>query len=170
MDLGLGTSKQPLTLQVLVYASLGLLLSAYLWWNYFGPSSEKAEHAFLQSPSVRQNHMALHGYSIAHMVVLFGVVLVAAGLEVGVHELAHPVSVPGAWNLSLGIALYVLGISHFYYVMGLAASGYRAMVGLLAIATAFIGLNRSALWQLAACVGILVAVSLLENYLNNKTH
>lgn len=100
MGLGLGVRGLPLDGAHLTYLLLGLLLAAHLWWGYFGPNHDRVEHHFVMAEPVRRNRMALLGFGYLHMVMMAGIILVAAAAEVGIHEPAHHAPEAGAWNLA----------------------------------------------------------------------
>ena len=62
-----------------------------MWWMYFGGDDERAVDA-MDAASPRQRPMwAITGYSFAHYVMIFGVLLFAAGTHRAGGELDHTV-------------------------------------------------------------------------------
>lgn len=168
MAVGSGVEAQHLHGLYLGYALLGLLLAASLWWSYFGPDNERAEHALVQAVPTHRSRLALHGYGFAHYAMLAGIILAAAGLEVAIHApSAHAHAAP-AWNLAGGLALYFLGDVYFRRVMGIGPSRLRGALALALLATVWVGLHLSSFWQLVACVVLIQGVITLEDYVLEK--
>lgn len=164
MALGQGVRGQPLDGARLLYLLLGLLLAAHLWWAYFGPNRDRVERQFVRAEPGRRNRMALVGFGYLHMVMMAGIILIAAALEVGVHDPAHHASDAAAWNLAAGLALFYGAHVAFRHVMGIASGRQRVAVAVLCAASAPLGLTISAMAQLVACCALIVVVTLLEDY------
>ena len=89
-------------------AVLGLLLSAGLWWAYFGADDdEQAERALSRAPARRQPWIALEGFGIAHYFLLLGVVLAAAGIKKAIGHAYDPLATAEALVLGGGVALFL---------------------------------------------------------------
>ncbi len=164
MGVGLGIARAHLHGLYLGYALIALLLVAFLWWSYFGPDNQRAEHALVKADPTRRSQMALRGYGLAHFTMLAGIILAAAGLEVGVHDPAHPVHGWAAWNLGGGLALYFAGDVLFRRAMGLGPGRLRSGLALMLLATAWVGLHFPALWQLLSCTALIFAAVTFEDY------
>jgi len=162
--LGLGATGLHLSPTLILYVVLGLLLSAHLWWSYFGPDAERVEHVMVSASPTRRGHLALYGFGAGHFLMLSGIILTAAALEVGIHAPTHAVSTATAWNLSGGLALYFVGDVYFRRVMGLGPGRLRLLLAFLLLATVPLGLTFSALAQLLVVVLILVLVFAIEDY------
>ncbi|WP_346763203.1 low temperature requirement protein A [Deinococcus sp. Arct2-2] len=81
---GSGAGKLALTAPLLTFCVLALTLAAMLWWTYFHRDDVRAEHAFLQASPAQRTRMAVMGYGYGHFVMITGIILIAAGLKVGV--------------------------------------------------------------------------------------
>ncbi len=159
---GLGARSLPLDLPLALTAILALLLSAGLWWTYFDRDDRRAEHQFTAATPAERARMALLGFGYAHMVMIAGIILLAAGLEVGI---TRPLGTPeaiGIWNLAAGLAVYLLGNVLYRRVLRIGAGRLRLLLAALAFATVPLGLAFGALAQIAACVLLLQPLWIAE--------
>jgi len=88
----------------------GLILGATLCWIYFDRIAEFNEHRLAGAAPESVGKLARDLYGGAHLLPAFALVLVAAGLDLCLAEKPEDA---GAWLLSFGVALYVLGNSRF---------------------------------------------------------
>jgi low temperature requirement protein LtrA len=160
---GIGASGLGITWQMLAVATLGLALSAELWWVYFGGDDREAEGALRRmSPTRGEFYSANLAYFWAHLLILLGIVCDAAALE---HAIAHPYdSLDFALALALGggTAVYLLGHALFRWFLGLRFRPWRGLALVLALATIPLGTSASALAQLAVLVAVLGACIAVE--------
>jgi low temperature requirement protein LtrA len=80
-------------------------------------AAEAFEHA---SGRVRADQ-ALLGYGLAHLVMIDGVIAVAAGATLSIHQLTSAVPSWDAWLIAGGAALVMAGSALFRRVMGFAS-------------------------------------------------
>jgi low temperature requirement protein LtrA len=109
-------------LTLVVAAVLGLLLSAGLWWSYFGGedgNSERVERAFAAATGPARPRVAFLGFGYAHYVMLLGVVLTAAGLKPAVAHAGSALGTANAFALTAGVAIFLLGLAWFRVILGL---------------------------------------------------
>ncbi len=154
---GIGARGLTIDLRLAVTAVLGLLLSAGLWWTYFGAGSELVERAFRAATGGRRVRLAFIGFGYAHYAMLLGVVLAAVGLRVAV---AHPdaaLSAGRALTLAGGTTLFVAAESWFRGLLGLRQWRRRWLAGLLILLAVPVGTQVSATACLAATVVLLAA-------------
>jgi low temperature requirement protein LtrA len=167
---GIGASHIDVSWQMLAVAALGLTLSAQLWWVYFMGDDQEAEDALHAMVPTRWQFYATNvAYYWAHLVMLLGIVSIAAGLE---HAIGHPfdsLSFARALELGGGAALYLAGHAFFRRVLGLPFRPWRAVAFALALATILLGTETSALAQLAALVAALGACIVAEGLEPEKT-
>lgn len=163
MGMGMGAKDLTITPTLLAYVGLGLVLASNLWWSYFGPDNARAEHLMVSATPARRVILAAN-LGLSHFVILFGIMFVAAALEVGVHHPTQPAESATAWNLALGLCIYYLGDVLFRRLMGIGPGRLRTALALAALLTVPIGLRYSAMWQLLACVVLLGIVTYFESY------
>ena len=150
---GIGASHINISWQMLAVATLGLMLSAELWWVYFGGDDAEAEEALRRmTPTRREFFDANVAYYWAHLVMLLGIVCIAAGLERAIGHAFDSLSFARALELGGGTALYLAGHAWFRLVLGLPFKRWRAVALALALATIPLGTTTSALGQLVALV------------------
>ena len=113
--LGIGASGE-LNLGIGTAAVLGVFLAAALWWAYFDVVALiSARRLGEAEPGRVQNELARDSYSLIHLLMVAGIVLVAYGMKVTIgHHADHLPDVP-AFALLGGLALYLLGLVSFRY-------------------------------------------------------
>jgi low temperature requirement protein LtrA len=155
---GIGAAGLAVDAELMLAVVLGLLLSAALWWAYFGSDDdEQAERALSDAPAGRQPWIALEGFGVAHYFLLLGVVLAAAGIKKAIGHAYDPLETAQALVLGGGVALFLAADVGFRRVLGLGRSLHRAVAALLALATVPLGSEVAAVAQLAALVVLLAA-------------
>ena len=150
---GIGASNIAISWQVMAVATLGLTLSAELWWVYFGGDDVEAEQALRRmTPTRRQFFETNVAYYWAHLVMLLGIICIAAGLERAIGHAFDSLSLARALELGGGTTLYLSGHACFRRVLKLPFKPWRAVGALCALATIPLGVSASALAQLTALV------------------
>jgi low temperature requirement protein LtrA len=159
---GIGASGLKITGEMLAVAVLGLILSAELWWVYFGGDDIEAEGALRRmTPTRREFNAANVAYYWAHLLLLLGIICDAAGLERAIGHAYDPLDFARALALGGGTALYLIGHALFRRALNLPIRPWRALAAVLALATIPLGTEVSALAQLgalAAGLGICLAM------------
>jgi low temperature requirement protein LtrA len=155
---GIGAAGLAVDAELMVAVVLALLVSAGLWWAYFGADDdEQAERALSGAPARRQPWLALEGFGIAHYFLLLGIVLAAAGIKKAIGHAYDPLTTAEALVLGGGVALFLAADVAFRRILGLGRSPHRAVAALLALATIPLGSEVAAVAQLAALVVVLGA-------------
>jgi low temperature requirement protein LtrA len=150
---GIGASGLGITWQMLAVATLGLALSAELWWVYFMGDDQEAEGALRRMrPSRLEFYATNAAYYWAHLLILLGIVCVAAALERAIGHAFDPLDFARALALGGGTAVYLVGHALFRRFLGLTFRPWRAAGVVLALATIPLGTSTSALAQLAVLV------------------
>ena len=149
IGVGLGTGVESIGLSRIVFAAISLLLATTLYWAYFGVGEDaRAEAALDALPADRAQAAALAAYGYAFWVILFGIVLSAAGLH---HALVHPadrLDVKYAAQLCVGVGLFWVGLGLFRLALGIPG-GLLRLVG---------GVGLGAVMVIATTVSGLVAL------------
>jgi low temperature requirement protein LtrA len=155
---GIGAAGLAVDAELMVAVVLALLVSAGLWWAYFGADDdEQAEGALSGAPARRQPWLALEGFGVAHYFLLLGIVLAAAGIKKAIGHAYDPLTTAEALVLGGGVALFLAADVGFRRILGLGRSPHRAVAALLALATIPLGSEVAAVAQLAALVVVLAA-------------
>ncbi len=151
---GIGASGLPFDVELVLIAVLGVVLSACLWWTYFGGDDDRAESAMASASPERRGRLALVGFGYTHLPMLLGIVAVAAGLE---EAIAHPfdaLKVDAATFLAGGAALFLIADVAFRRTLAIGTSGPRAVTAAILLATIPLGTEVSALAQLVGLVTV----------------
>jgi low temperature requirement protein LtrA len=160
--IGIGASGLPLDAELAGVAVLGLLLSACLWWAYFGGDDEAAEHALAREPLAQRAWKALIGFGVWHLPILLGIIVMAAGLKKATGHPFDHLHEPQALALAGGVALFMVGDALFRRTLEIGMGALRAAVGIAALATIPLGLEVSAAAQIAALVVLLAGALAAE--------
>ena len=146
---GLGTGVESIGVERIGFAVVSLLLATTLYWAYFGVGEDaRAEAALDALAPDRAQAAGLASYGYAFWVVLFGIVLSAAGLH---HALAHPtdrLSWGYAAQLCVGVGLFWAGLGLFRLALGLPGALLRLIGGLGLGAVVVVGATVSGLLAL----------------------
>jgi low temperature requirement protein LtrA len=151
--IGIGAAGLEVDLELAAVAVLGLLLSACLWWAYFGAGDdEQAEHALATAPPGSRPLLALNGFGIWHMPILLGIIAVAAGIKKATGHPGDHLHTAQAFQLGGGAALFMLGDLLFRRTLRIGGARWRSVAVVGALVTVPLGLAVSAAAQLAALV------------------
>jgi len=155
---GIGAAGLAVDAELMVAVVLALLVSAGLWWAYFGADDdEQAERALTGAPARRRPWIALEGFGVAHYFLVLGIVLTAAGIKKAIGHAYDPLATAEALVLGGGVALFLAADVAFRRILGLGRSPHRALAAVLALATIPLGSEVAAVAQLAALVVVLAA-------------
>jgi low temperature requirement protein LtrA len=160
---GIGAGGLGITWEMLTVATLGLALSAELWWVYFMGDDQEAEGVLLaMTPTRWEFYRANVAYYWAHLMILLGIVCVAAALERAIGHAFDELDFARALALGGGAAIYLVGHGSFRWILGLPLRPWRVLAAAGALATIPLGTEASALAQLATLVTILAGCLALE--------
>jgi low temperature requirement protein LtrA len=138
--IGAGAAGLPIDARLLVAAVLGLSLAYLMWWVYFSGDDTEAEHALTAIEPAKRGLAAIHAYGWAHLGLLFGIVLVAAGVKKTIAHSAGHLSMPQTLLLAGGVACYLGSDAVFRRVLHISVIRYRAGAAVVALATVPLGL------------------------------
>jgi low temperature requirement protein LtrA len=157
--IGIGAAHLPVDLALASVAVLGLLLAACLWWAYFGGDDRRAEQALAAVPDDRRGWVAVQAFGYCHLLMLLGIIALAAGLKDAIGHAFEPLDMAHALLLAGGVAAFLAGDILFRRTLRIGPARHRAAAAVLALATVPAGLAASAVLQLTA-LGIVLAGSL----------
>jgi low temperature requirement protein LtrA len=157
-----GAAHEALELPVLGAALLGLALSAALWWSYFDRDDTSAERAMHTVDDATRARKALQAYGYAHVPIIAGIVVMAAGVRQVINHLAETPVPASAWHMGGGVALYLLGDVLFRRIMGIGHGWQRWLGCALALASIPLGIAANGLWQIVFLTVMLVGMLALE--------
>jgi low temperature requirement protein LtrA len=167
---GVGVSRLPVTLPIVVGALLGMAVSVALWWAYFDVVAPVAERVLRKKQGNERVRLARDSYTYLHFPMVAGVIYLALGLKkvalyVGDeshHALSDPLPTTALWALYGGVAVYLLGHLGFRLRNIGSVNRPRAAVALLLL-PAPLALGRvPALGALAVLAGVLVGLIAFE--------
>jgi low temperature requirement protein LtrA len=159
---GIGLTGLGITVALTLVALLGLALTAALFWLYFGGDDEQAEYALARASPSRRPWLALYSYGYAHLPLLLGIVVLAAGVRKTIGNAFDPLPTAGALALGGGVTLYLVGDVYFRRTLSLGPNTARTLAAAGALATVPLGLVFGGALQLAALVGLLVVALAIE--------
>jgi low temperature requirement protein LtrA len=162
---GIGAARLAITTEVVTAAVLGLALSAALWWIYFGSGDdERAERAMTAASSARRPGLALSGYFYAHIPMLLGIVVLAAGVKLTIGQAAQPHPARQALALGGGAALFLAGDAFFRRALRIGRAWPRAVTAVFALASTALGATVAIEAQLAVLLAGLATLLAAERH------
>jgi low temperature requirement protein LtrA len=111
---------------------LALLLAACLWWAYFGGDDTRAEHALAAVSDDRRGWVAIQAFGYWHLLMLLGIIAMAAGLKDVVGHAFDPLDLAHALLLSGGVAIFLAGDVLFRHTLHIGPGRLRALAATLA--------------------------------------
>jgi low temperature requirement protein LtrA len=161
--IGIGAAGIPVDVGLALVAVLGLLLSAGLWWTYFGGDDEAAERALRALPVRDRPLAALDAFGLAHLALLLGIVALAVGLKKATGHAYDPLHDGPALALAGGAALFLAGDVAFRWRLRLGRSWARAAAAVIAPATIPLGTEVAAVAQIAALTLVVALAAAPQN-------
>ncbi len=146
----------------LIGVVLSLVLVASLWWSYFDREDARAADKLVAAAPEERSRMGLLGYWYAHLALISGIVLIAAGIRQLLE--GHP----GMGLLSGGMALFMLGDVFFRWVMGMRPIAVRFLGAAAAVMLGAAGTRCGAQAALAAIAALAIAVIAIERRLEPR--
>jgi len=121
----IGAGGLALDLRFILAAVLGLILTAALWWIYFARDDEVAHTTMLARSESARLRQALGAYFYAFIPMLFGIILLATGIESSIEHLTTKLDTAHAFTFGSGVGLYLIGTTIFRRVSGIPKVTYR---------------------------------------------
>lgn len=153
-------AEHPWDLAAMAAFLAALTAAIAMWWIYFDAHAEAAAHAIAGSED--PGRIARIAYTYAHIPIVAGIIVTAAGDELA---LAHPTGVMAAgtaWLILGGPALFLLGSLWFHHAVFKVLSPWRvgglALLALAAPAAPYL----TPLGLSAAATAALLAVAAME--------
>jgi low temperature requirement protein LtrA len=167
----IGAGGLVLDLRFVLAAVLGLILTAALWWIYFARDDEIACTTMLARPNPDQLRQALGSYFYAFIPMLFGIILLATGIESSIEHLTMRLDSAHAFAFGGGVGLYLVGTIIFRRVSGIPEVTHRYIAAWLAVLSGFLGNYLYAAVQFACLILILIVLILAEaNWPSRSNH
>ena len=146
-----------------VAAVIGIALACALWWLYFDVVSLVAVRRLMRAAVGReQNALARDSYSIIHLPMVAGIVLLALGLKKTLEHVGDPLELEVATAMLGGIAIYLVAHAAFRYRNIGRLSWMRIIASGVLVAMIPIALEISATATAAAALAVLVILIAAE--------
>jgi low temperature requirement protein LtrA len=159
--IGAGAAGLDIDLRLIVISVLGLTLAYLLWWVYFEGDDGGAERAMTAVDPARRVMVALWAYGYAHVPLLLGVVMVAAGIKKAIGHGFEHLPTGQAIALAGGVAVFLAGDVAYRRILSLGAVRHRAVAAVVVLGTIPIGLYAAAV-QMLALIALLTAMLAIE--------
>jgi low temperature requirement protein LtrA len=159
--IGVGAGDLTVDIGLIVVAVLGLILSYFMYWAYFAGDDELAVEALTRAQGRRRALMAIQAYGYAHYALLFGIVVVAAGIKGAIGHAWDPLTLAQALTLAGGLSVFLAGDVAFRKILGLEGVRYRAIGAVVMLATVPLGMV-TAVTQMTALIILTIAMLFLE--------
>ncbi|SDM49939.1 Low temperature requirement protein LtrA [Streptomyces wuyuanensis] len=166
--IALGATGLPFDFSLVATAVLTLIVAACLWWVYFRPDVERAERALARQCDTARAVAAVNAYNYAHIPLLLGVVVFAAGVKKVPGHAMEPATTAGALYVGAGLALFLCGHAWFRRILHLGGPWLRITTAAAVLATVPVGLFTAALTQLAAVAVVLCTALALGNRVQRR--
>lgn len=138
-------------------------VAAALWWLYFDVVALVAARRLADAERGReQNEMARDSYSILHLPMVAGIVLVALGMKKTLADVEEPLKLVTATALLGGAALYLLAHVAFRYRHIHTLNTRRLGFAVLLVAFIAVAVEIAALATISALLAALVALIVVE--------
>jgi low temperature requirement protein LtrA len=160
--IGASASNHAVKGEWLVGVVLSLVLVASLWWSYFDREDRRAADKLVAAAPEQRSRMGLLGYWYAHLALIAGIILIAAGIRQLLE--GHP----GMKLLAGGMALFMLGDVFFRWVMGMKPVAVRFLGAVAALLLGLAGTRWGAQAALAAVALLAITVLLIEQRLEPR--
>jgi low temperature requirement protein LtrA len=135
---------------------------------YFGGDDERAAEAMAGAPPGRRPVWAITGYFLAHFLMIFGILMVAAGTHLAVHDLLGRTPIAGAWLIACGAGLFGVGSAAFRQALRFAPAVVRTLGGVACLVAVPVGRYGSAAAELAVVALVLGLTVLADGWLARR--
>jgi low temperature requirement protein LtrA len=160
--IGVG-AEEKVDLGIVVAAVVGTGIAAALWWLYFDVVALVAARRLSMAEAGReQNEMARDSYSILHLPMVAGIVLVALGMKKTLGHVEDPLKLVPATALLGGTAIYLLAHVAFRYRHIRTFNTRRLALSVLLLACIPVAVEIAALATITALAVALAALIAAE--------
>jgi len=111
-----------------------------------------------------RNRLAIQAYYYAHLLMIAGIIMAAAGVHEAVGNLEQPEQA-SAWLISVGVAVYLLGAGVFRWLLHIGPAWQRFVASAFALGAMPIGEWWGSFPQMALVVLVLVGMLAIEHRL-----
>jgi low temperature requirement protein LtrA len=162
--IGVGASER-VDAGIVAASVLGIVVAAALWWLYFDVVALVAERRLSRAqPGSEQNGIARDSYSLLHLPMVAGIVLVALGMKKTLEHTDDALKIVPAVALLGGTAVYLLAHVAFRWRNIHRFSAQRALVAVLLVALLPLAVELPALAALGILAAALAALVAYETH------
>jgi low temperature requirement protein LtrA len=130
---------------------LAMVLVSLLWWVHYGDdASVRRVDEVVERPAGITARTALVAFSFGYLVLVAGLILVAAGLHVAVHDPGHHLDWRVALTMAAGAATYLVGNVFYLHRLGIGRRRWLVVMAVVCVVTAPVGHRLGGLAQVAA--------------------
>jgi low temperature requirement protein LtrA len=158
----------PVRPSLVVGTLCGLAAVAAMWWAYFVGEDEAGAEALRARPPRSRGVRALVGYDLSHVLMMGGIVAVAAGTRLSLPRLTSPIATAPAAFIAAGAATYLAGLTLFRLALGHRPAWSRTVGAALLLAVLPVGTAAGAAQELLAVAAVIAAVVLTERWLDSR--
>jgi low temperature requirement protein LtrA len=169
VSVALAAERLPVTAGLVFGTLCGLAASAAMWWCYFAGEDERATRALARWDASTRGSHALLQYDAPHVLMIAGVVSVAAGTRLSLPTLTEPTGHSAAALLGGGAALYLLALGLFRTALRFGNPAPRLVAGLAVLALIPVGTEFGAAQLLLAIAAVGVGMLVLERLVDART-
>lgn len=141
----------PIDLRLILGVLCGLAASAGLWWLYFDDDEIVAGSMARTGPAHARLGVT---YDLTHLMMMAGVIAMAAGTRLGLDDLLSPAGGPGAVLIAGGAAVFLLGTAAFRAGMRVGGERIRLVAAVAVLAGWPAGLG----WGTGQALGVVAVV------------
>jgi len=146
----------------------GLSASAAMWWAYFAGEDERAARAHEQATTRQRANQGLLGFGLAHLVMIFGAIAIAAATKLSLRDFLEPMTGFSAWLMAAGCALYLVGGAVFRAALGYASPVPRIFGAVAAASVAPAGARGSTALALTFVALVISATLFVERRVDTR--
>ena len=161
--IGRGVDVDHLTAGAIAVIVLALALPGTLWWTYFTDVGD-AEHALTSADFEARSLMSTRTYFFAHIPVLLGIIVAAAGIHGAIAHPGDPAAWPEALALSGGIALFLIGIAACRWSLSIGSAAGRLIAAMIVLATTPIATMANAGAHLVAVLAVVTIMLVVDRH------
>ncbi|MGP5395150.1 low temperature requirement protein A [Arthrobacter rhombi] len=156
ISVALAAQSQELDLPLITGGLLGVAAIAAMWWAYFVGDDDLAAKHFAAASGAQQSWMARIGYDISHLLMIIGIIGVAAGIRLDLGHLSPPAPVVSAWLVGGGVAVYLGATGLFRWALQVGPAWVRLIAAAGCLGTVPVGVGLGTAQQLGAVAAITV--------------
>jgi low temperature requirement protein LtrA len=168
--IGVGVTELPISWPIILAATLGLSVSASMWWVYFDTSALLGEHSLAKARGEHRVAMARSAFTYLHLPMIGGIVLLALGLkkvleyvgDTGHHSLSDPLKGAPLWAMYGGVALYLLAMVAFSYRCYRNLKIFRLVAAAVVLGLVPLAATMPALATLGMLAVVLIGLNVVE--------